>query len=119
MGVHNRQPLAKDKGIHREVESEGSLRQNPAPRNTNHIRHNRWDETAKQVKVQRLCGHRSVNMAGVWDEGDLSYHGRSYGRVEKTYEARSKACQEKQAEARAPLNSPKREGQNLEVRQRK
>ena len=46
--------LAEDKGVHREVESEGSRRQNSAPRNTNHIRHIRWDEATKQVKVQRL-----------------------------------------------------------------
>ena len=68
MGVYSRQPLATGKGVHREVESEGSLRQNPAPRNTNRIRHNRWDETATQVEVQRLYGHRSVNAAGRWDE---------------------------------------------------
>lgn len=81
MGVHNRQPLAKVKGVHPEVESEGSLRQSPAPRNMNHIRHNRWDETAKQVEVQRLCGHRSVNVAGTWDEGYLSYHGLATGEI--------------------------------------
>ncbi len=28
-------PLAEGKGVHREVESEGSRRQNPEPRNTN------------------------------------------------------------------------------------
>ena len=38
MGVCNRQPLAKSKGVHREVESEGSWRQSPGPRNTNTIR---------------------------------------------------------------------------------
>ena len=32
------QPLAEGKGVHREVESEGSRRQNPGPRYTNHIR---------------------------------------------------------------------------------
>jgi len=37
MGVCSRQPLAKGKGVHREVESEGSSRQSPAPRNTNRI----------------------------------------------------------------------------------
>ena len=46
MEVCNRQPLADDKGVHREVESEGSLRQSSAPRNTNHIRHIHWDEAA-------------------------------------------------------------------------
>ena len=62
MGIHKRQPLANDKGVHREVESEGILRQNPAPGDTNHIRHSRWDETATQIEVQRLCGHRGVNV---------------------------------------------------------
>ncbi len=70
MGVRNRQPLATGKGVHCEVESEESLLQSHAPRNTNHIRHNRWDEAAKQVEIQRLRGHRSVNVAGTWDEGD-------------------------------------------------
>ena len=62
MGVCNRQPLVEDKGVHREVESEGSRRQNSAPRNTNHIRHIRWDKAAEQVKVQRLHRQRGVNM---------------------------------------------------------
>lgn len=68
MGVCNRQPLAKGKGVHREVESEGSRRQSPAPRNTNLIRHIRWDKTARQVEVQRLHGQRDVNKAERWDE---------------------------------------------------
>jgi len=68
MGVRNRQPLATGKGVHRELESEGSLRQSHAPRDTNHIRHNRWDEIAIQIEIQRLRGPRGVNVAGVWDE---------------------------------------------------
>ncbi len=83
MGVCNRQPLAKSKGVHREVESEGSWRQNSAPRNTNLIRHNRWDETAKQVEVRRLHRHRNVNEAGIWSESGLSYRGRPHGRAYK------------------------------------
>ena len=82
MGVCNRQPLAKSKGVHCEVESEGSWRQNSALRDTNFIRHNRWDEAAKQAKVQRLHGHRDVNEAGTWSESGLPYHGRPHGRVE-------------------------------------
>lgn len=82
MGVCNRQPLAEDKGVRCEAESEGSWRQSSVPRNTNHIRHNRWDETATQVKVQRLHGQRNVNMAGRWNESEVSYHGRSHGRME-------------------------------------
>ncbi|WP_157378396.1 hypothetical protein [Arenibacter latericius] len=89
MGVCNRQPLAEDKGVHREKESEGSWKQNSAPRNTNHIRHNRWDETTQQVEVQRLHGQRDVNMAGIWSESELPYHGRSGRRVETKYETRT------------------------------
>jgi len=81
VGVCNRQPLAKSKGVHCEVESEGIWRQNSAPRNTNHIRHNRRDETAIQVEVQRLHRRRNVNVAGTWSESGLSYHGRSHGRA--------------------------------------
>ncbi|MFZ4377993.1 MAG: hypothetical protein ACOYN9_16665 [Saprospiraceae bacterium] len=50
------------------MESEGSWRQNAAPRNTNLIRHIQWDEAAKQAEVQRLHGHWSVNEAGSWRE---------------------------------------------------
>ena len=64
-GVCNRQPLAEGKGVRCEAKSEGNLRQSSAPRNTNNIRHNRRDETAKQVKVQRLHGRRGVNMVGL------------------------------------------------------
>lgn len=90
MGVCNRQPLAEGKGVHCEVESEGSLRQNSAPRNTNRIRHSRWDELAIQSKVPRLHGHRDVNTAGTWSESMLPYHGRSHGRAETEYEVRLK-----------------------------
>lgn len=88
-GFCNRQPLAEDKGVHCEVESEGSFRQNSSLRNTNHIRHNRWDKTPKQVKVQRLHRQRDVNMAGTWSESELPYHGRSDRRVKTKYEART------------------------------
>ena len=39
-------------------------------------------ETAKQVKAQKLHGHVSVNVAGRWDESELSYRGRPHGQVE-------------------------------------
>ena len=68
MGVCNRQPLVEGKGVHREVESEGSRRQNPAPRNTNSIRHTRWDKATNQAEVQRLHGQRGVNRAERWGE---------------------------------------------------
>lgn len=113
MGVCNRQPLAKGKGVHREVESEGSRRQNSAPRNTNLIRHNRWDETAKQVKVQRLHGHRDVNEAGTWSESELSYRGRPHGRVETEYDTRSKANYEESADTIVPSDDSIGEGLNF------
>ena len=45
------QPLAKGKGVHREVKSEGSRRQNLAPRNTNRIRQVQLDEPATYGEV--------------------------------------------------------------------
>jgi len=105
MEVCNRQPLAKGKGVHCEMESEGSWRQNSAPRNTNRIRHNRWDELAKQSEVQRLHGHRNVNTAGTWSESLLPYRGRSHGHAETEYEAWSKQVyREKSAEAIVLVN---------------
>jgi hypothetical protein len=84
----------------------GSLRQSSGPRNTNSIRHEAWDETAHQVKVQKLHGHASVNAAGIWNEGEVSYRGRSHGRVETEYETRlKKICREKSAEAIVPDGS--------------
>ncbi len=117
MGFCNRQPLAKSKGVHRKVESEGSWRQSSALRNTNLIRHNRWDETATQVKVQRLHGHRGVNEAGTWSESGLPYRGRSHERVETELETRSKACHEKSAEVKVPNHGLVWEGPNLALGQ--
>ena len=48
------------------------------------------DKTAKQVKVQKLHGHATVDAAGIWNESEASYRGRSHGRVETEYEARLK-----------------------------
>ena len=115
VGVCNRQPLAQGKGVHREVESEGSRRQSAAPRNTDLIRHIQWDETAKQVEVQRLHGRWSVNEAGRWSESGLSYHGRPHGREEMYFESRSKASHEESAEGKVPNHELVWEGPNLAV----
>jgi len=48
--VGNDQVQAKGKGVHREVESEGSRRHKSGLSNTNRIRHIEVGETAKQVK---------------------------------------------------------------------
>lgn len=82
MGVCNGQPLAKSKDVHREVESEGSRQQSADLRDTNFFKH-RGDKPAKQVKFQRLHGHRSVNETGTWSEGGLPYHGRPDGRMDR------------------------------------
>ncbi len=103
MGVCSNQPLAQGKGVQSDLESEGSRRQRSGPRNTNSIRHKAWDETAEQVKVQKLHGHASVNAAGIWIEGEVSYRGRSHGRIETVYEIRLKNIyREKSAEAIVP-----------------
>ena len=103
MGVCSCQPLAKSKGVHREVESEGSWRQSSDPRNTNIIRHIRSDKFAKQSEVLKLHGDRGVNDAGTRDEGYSSYHGRSRRRDETKYESRlKKICCEKSAEIIVP-----------------
>lgn len=52
MGVGSYQPLAEGKGVRCESESEGSLWQNPEPRNTNCIRHIQQDEVAIQTEIQ-------------------------------------------------------------------
>lgn len=48
------------------------------------------DEFAKQNEVLKLHGRWGVDDAGTWNEGYLSYHGRSHGRTEAEYEVRSK-----------------------------
>ena len=56
-----------------------------------------------KTKSKKLHGHRSVNDAGTWNEGYLSYHGRSHRRVETKYETRLKKIYcEKSAEIIVP-----------------
>ena len=72
------QPLAKGKGVHREVKSEGSRRQNLAPRNTNRIRQVQLDEPAIYGEVRynqelRMYMRRRHEMkVNVLTQGDLS-----------------------------------------------
>lgn len=81
MGVCSNQPLAQGKGVHREVESEGSQRQSSDLRDTNTIRRKTWGKTAIQVEALKLHGHVSVNGAGTWNESESSYRGRPHGQV--------------------------------------
>jgi hypothetical protein len=88
MGGDSDQPLAKSKGVHREVESEGSWRQSSDPRNTNIIR-----RISHRVRLQNKSKPKSypdvenVNGAGTWNERESSYRGRSHGQAETEYEA--------------------------------
>jgi hypothetical protein len=53
-----------------------------------------------KVEDQRLNGQRNVNAAGIWNEGYLSYHRRSLGRMKTAYARGSKQVyREKSAEA--------------------
>ena len=96
MEVCSNQPLAKGKGVHREVESEGSIElyefigQSSDPRNTNSIRREILGKTATQVEAQKLHRSVSVNVAGTWNESESSYRGRPHERTEAVYEVRLK-----------------------------
>lgn len=49
--------------------------------NRNRIRHFQVGKAAKQAKALKLHGAWSVNAAGRWRERDVSYLGRSHGRM--------------------------------------
>ena len=69
-GVHrNRQPLAKVKGVHREVESEGRQRQNSGLRNTNHIRHIMGMSVHNNTKSKRVADKTVICKCGRYMEG--------------------------------------------------
>jgi len=79
MRVYSYLSLAESKGVHREVESEGSLKQISDPRNTNIIQGiSDLDKLATQSEVQKLYGDLGVNDADIWNESDTSYRGRSH-----------------------------------------
>ncbi|MCE5331148.1 MAG: hypothetical protein LLF95_03290 [Bacteroidales bacterium] len=82
MGAISCQPLAKGKGVHREVESEGSRRQTSGLTNRNHIRHCKPGKVAKQTEAPNYPEAYGVYVAGRWKERLRSYPGRSHGRVE-------------------------------------
>lgn len=105
MRVYSYLSLANGKGVHREVESEGSRRQSSGPRNTNIIEGiSGLDELATQSEVQKLYGDRGVNDAGTWNESDTSYRGRSHRhRLKRSMKLwLKKICCEKSAEPIVP-----------------
>ncbi len=71
--------LAKGKGVHREVESEGSQRQKSAPTNRNYIRRIVVGDAAKQSKARYCTEQQNVNIEATWAESGYTYPERSGG----------------------------------------
>jgi len=91
MGAGSCQPLAKRKGVHREVESEGSVMSKIPARGTRIVSGIRSGISLPyKTKSNKLHGHEGVNTAGIWDESYASYRGRSHGRMERICEMRLK-----------------------------
>jgi hypothetical protein len=57
--------LAKCKGVHREVESEGSRRQSFGSRNTNYIRRVLWMSLHNKTKSEDIKAIIHVNVASI------------------------------------------------------
>ena len=82
MRVDSAKHIAKGKGVHREVEFEGSRRQTSGLTNRNHMRHCRLGKVAEQTKAQNYPEAYGVDVADRWKERLRSYPGRSHGRAE-------------------------------------
>ncbi len=54
--------IAKGKGVHREVESEGSRRQTSGLTDRNHIRHDRMGKAASKAEARKLIRNPMVCM---------------------------------------------------------
>ena len=80
--VDSAEHIAEGKGVHREVESEGSRRQTSGLTNRNHIRRCRLGKVAQQTEALNYPEAYGVNVAGRWEERLRSYPGRSHGRAE-------------------------------------
>lgn len=91
MGAGSCQPLAKRKGVHCEVESEGSAMSKVPARGTRIVSGIQSGMSLPdKTKSNKLHGHEDVNTAGTWDEGYVAYRGRPHGREETEYESRLK-----------------------------
>ena len=76
----------KSKGVHREVESEESWRQNSGLTNRNHIRLQLGIRLHDKSKSNNYPELTVVNVADGWSERLRSYLGRSRQQVETEYE---------------------------------
>jgi len=84
MGVCSNQPLAKSKGVHREMESEGSWRQNSDQGTRTSLGIGYGMSLLNKTKSNLLHRRTSVDDVGTWNESESSYRGRSHGREEIT-----------------------------------
>ncbi len=82
MRVDSAKHIAKGKGVHREVESEGSRRQTSGLTNRNHIRQRKLGKVAIQTEALNYPEAYGVDVADRWKERLRSYPGRSHERVE-------------------------------------
>ena len=81
MRVSSAKHIAKGKGVHREVESEGSRRQTSGLTNRNHMRQYRLGKVAQQTKALNYSKIYVVYVADRWKERLRSYLGRSDTRL--------------------------------------
>ena len=77
--------IAKTKGVHREVESEGRWRQISGLTNRNHIRLWLRIRLPNKLKSNNYSELTVVNVADLWSESDVWYQGRSCQRAETEY----------------------------------
>ena len=80
--------IAKTKGVHREVESEGRWRQISGLTNRNHIRLQLRIRLHYKLKSSNYSEVAVVNVADIWRERNVWYQGRSRQRMETEYEIR-------------------------------
>jgi len=64
VGAGRCQPLAEGKGVHGDVESEGSRMQSSAPRNTNNIRHVSGVSLRFKTKPDKRHGREACKCCG-------------------------------------------------------
>ena len=78
--------IAKTKGVHREVESEGRWRQISGLTNRNHIRLQLRIRLQHKLKSNNYSELTVVNVADRWRERNVWYLGRSRQQAETAYE---------------------------------
>jgi hypothetical protein len=86
MGAVSCQPLANSKGVHREGNLKEAGGKVPAGVARTLLDTGRRMSLHNKTKSNKLNGCDSVNDAGIWNESDSFYRGRSHRRVETANE---------------------------------